>query len=102
MAWKNYMKLDQNFVASSSIQVLNIFFFSFNTHKLTMVPSYSMPSFDSFTKILMVEQTKLMNTGILKYSKSKALVSSKGNQRKRSNKWCKSTHGMKIKGLKVN
>ena len=29
---------------------------SFNTHNLTLGSSYTMPSFDSFTKMLMVEQ----------------------------------------------
>ena len=62
------------------------FFLSFNTHKLTLGSSYTMPSFDSFTEVLMVEQSNLMSMGILKSSKSKALVASKGNQGKGSNK----------------
>lgn len=70
------------------------FVLSFNTHKLTLGSSYTMPSFDSFTEILMVEQSTLMSTGILKSSKSKALVASKGNQGKGSNK--KQNHGNKI------
>ena len=45
------------------------FFLSFNTHKLTLGYSYTMPSFDSFTKILMVEQLNLMIMGIIKSSK---------------------------------
>ena len=63
---------------------------SFNTHKLTLGSSYTMPSFDSFTEMLMAEQSNLMSMGILKSSNFKALVASKGNQGKGSNKKHKS------------
>ena len=63
---------------------------STKTHKITLGSSYTMPSFDSFIEILMVEQSNLMSMGILKSSKSKALVASKGNQGKGSNKKQKS------------
>ena len=62
------------------------FVLSFNTHKLTLGSSYTMPSFGSFTEMLMLEQSHLMIMGVLKSSKSKELVASKGNQGKRSNK----------------
>ena len=63
---------------------------SFNTHNLTLGSSYTMPSFDSFIEMLMVEQSNFMSMGILKSLKSKALVASKGNQGKGSNKKKKS------------
>lgn len=48
-----------------------------------------MPSFDAFIEMLMLEQSKLLNMGILNSSKSKALVAnhgSQGSQDKYSNK----------------
>lgn len=62
---------------------------SFNTYKLTLGSSYTMPSVDSFTEMLMVEQSNLMGMEILKSSKYKALVASKGKG-KGSNKKQKS------------
>ena len=56
------------------------FFSSFNTHKLTLGSSY----------IMLVEQPNLMRMDILKSSKFKALVDSKCNQGKGSNKKQKS------------
>lgn len=59
---------------------------SFQTHCLTVGSSYIMPSFDAFTKMLILEQSKLLNMGLIKSSKSKALVANQGNQGKDSNK----------------
>ncbi|GLJ23276.1 hypothetical protein SUGI_0440340 [Cryptomeria japonica] len=53
---------------------------SFQTHRLIVGSSYVMPSFDAFTEMLILEQSKLLNMGLLKSSKSKALVANQGNQ----------------------
>ena len=53
---------------------------SHNTHKLTMGSAFTMPSFDAFAKMLMLEQSKLIDMGILKSSKSTTLVASHENQ----------------------
>ena len=52
---------------------------SFNTHRLTMGSAYHKPTFDSFTNILIKEQTHLMDQGLLTTSKTKALVFSDEN-----------------------
>ena len=60
---------------------------SFNTHKLTMVSAYIKPSFKKFAKMLVSENDNLVGMGILKTSKSKALVANEGNSSgKNSNK----------------
>jgi hypothetical protein len=53
---------------------------SFQTHRLTVGSSFTMPTFDAFIEMLMLEQEKLVSMGILKSSKSKALVGTQGNQ----------------------
>lgn len=53
---------------------------SFHTHRSAQGSSYTSPSFDSFTEMLILEQSKLTMMGILKSSKSQALVANKGNQ----------------------
>ena len=50
------------------------FYSSFHTHRLTMGTAYTKPSFDSFSEILIREQSHLMDKGLLTSSKSKALV----------------------------
>lgn len=52
---------------------------SSQTHRLTMGSAYTTPSFDSFIEMLMLEQTKLITVGILKSSKSQALVATHGS-----------------------
>lgn len=52
----------------------------FHTHRLAQGSSYTSPLFDSFTKMLILEQSKLTTMGILKSSKSQDLVGNKGNQ----------------------
>lgn len=47
---------------------------SFNTHKLTMGFAYQKPSFDDFVDMLIVQQSHLVDFGLLKSSKTKALV----------------------------
>ena len=47
---------------------------SFNTHKLTMGSAYQKPSFDGFADMLIVQQSHLVDFGLLKSSKTKALV----------------------------
>lgn len=64
-------KLPQEYVAFVS---------SFQTHRMTMGSSYKMPTFDAFNEMLMMEQTKLIRMGILKASKSQALVANQGNK----------------------
>ncbi len=62
---------------------------SFNTHKLTIGSSYLKPSFDAFVDMLIVEQSHLMDFGLLKSSKIKTLVASddhKSSQGGKSNK----------------
>ena len=55
---------------------------SSQTHQLTMGNSYAAPSFDAFVEILMFEQNKLTSMGIIKTSKSTALMVKQGNQMK--------------------
>ena len=57
-----------------------LFVLSFNTHRLTMVSSYQKPTFDAFAEMLIVEQSHLMDLGLLTTSKTKALVGSDENQ----------------------
>ena len=47
---------------------------SFNTHKLTIGSAYQKPTFDAFVEMLIVEQTHLMDLGLLTTSKTKSLV----------------------------
>ena len=47
---------------------------SFNTHKLTMGSAYQKPSFDGFVNMLIVQKSHLVDFGLLKSSKTKALV----------------------------
>ena len=56
------------------------FFLSYNTHRLTMGSAFTKPSFDTFAEMLMLEQSKLIDIGILKSSKTKTLVASSENQ----------------------
>lgn len=51
-----------------------------------MGSAYATPSFDSFTKMLILEQSKLIALGILKSSTPHASVAKEGNQGKGSNK----------------
>ena len=52
---------------------------SYNTHKLTMGSAFTKPSFESFSRILVLEHEKLVSMGILQSSKTKALVANEGN-----------------------
>ena len=45
-----------------------------------MGSAFTKPSFDAFAKMLMLEQSKLIDMRILKSSKSKELVASNDNQ----------------------
>ena len=56
------------------------FFSSYNTHMLTMGTTYEKPSFDAFAEMLIVEQSHLMDLGLLTTSKTKALVASDEHQ----------------------
>ena len=68
------------------------FVLSLNTHRLTMRSAYQKPTFNSFAKILIVEQTHLMDLGLLTTSKTKDLVisdehkSSQGGKGSNNNK----------------
>ena len=53
---------------------------SYNTHRLTMGSAFTKPTFDAFIEMLMLEQSKLIDMGILTSSKTKALVASNENQ----------------------
>jgi hypothetical protein len=60
---------------------------SFNTHKLKMGSAYVKPSFEKFSEMLIVEHDSLVGMGLLKTSKTKALVENEGNSSgKNSNK----------------
>ena len=48
------------------------FVLSFNTHRLTMGSAYQKPSFDGFVDMLIVQQSHLVDFGLLKSSKTKA------------------------------
>ena len=68
------------------------FVLSFNTHNLTMGSAYQKPSFDGFADMLIVQQSHLVDFGLLKSSKTKALVatddhkSSQGGKRSNNKK----------------
>ena len=53
---------------------------SYNTHRLTMGSAYQKPTFDDFVEMFIVEQSHLMNLGLLTTSKTKALVVSDEHQ----------------------
>lgn len=53
---------------------------SFQTHRMITGSSYTMPTFDTSAKILMMEKAKLISMGILKTSKSQELVVNQGNK----------------------
>ena len=53
---------------------------SYNTHRLTMGSAYQKPTFDAFAEMLIVEQSHLMDLGLLMTSKTKVLVASDENQ----------------------
>ena len=59
---------------------------SFNTHRLTMGSAYQKPSFDFFSDMFFVEQTHLMDLGLLTTSKTKALVVSDEHQSSQAGK----------------
>ena len=59
---------------------MHLFFLSYNTHKLTMGSAFTKPSFDAYAEMLMLEQSKLIDMGILMSSKTKELVASNENQ----------------------
>ena len=61
-------------------QEYTAFVSSFQTHRMTMGSNYTMPTFDVFAEMLMMEQTKLISMGILKTSKSQAYVATQGNK----------------------
>ena len=52
---------------------------SYHTHKLTMGSNYIKPSFEKFAEMLVIKNNSLVGMGILKSSKSKALVANEGN-----------------------
>ena len=56
------------------------FVLSYNTHKLTMESAYQKPTFDAFAEMLIVEQSDLMDLGLLMTSKTKGLVVSDEHQ----------------------
>ena len=63
------------------------FIFNYNTHKLTMGSTFIKPSSEKFLKMLVLEHDNLVSLGILKSSKTKALVANEGNSSgKNSNK----------------
>ena len=70
---------------------------SFNTHRLTMGSTYQKPSFDGFADMLIVEQSHLVDFGLLKSSKTKALVasdehkSSQGGKNNNKKQWKQKT-----------
>ena len=53
---------------------------SYNTHKLTMGSSFTKPSFNKFSEMLVLEHHNLVIMVILQSSKTKALVSNQENQ----------------------
>ena len=57
---------------------------SYHTHKLTMGANYIKPSFEKFSEMLVHENTSLLGMGILKSSKSKALVANEDNSGNRN------------------
>ena len=64
-----------------------VFVSSYNTHKSTMGSAYIKPSFEKFSKMLVLEHDNLVSMGILQSSKTKALVENEGNlSGKKSNK----------------
>ena len=73
------------------------FFSSFNTHRLTMGSAYQKPSFDGFADMLIVEKSHLVDFGLLKSSKTKALVasdehkSSQGGKNNKKKQWKQKT-----------
>ena len=73
---------------------MHTFVSSYNTYGLTMEIYFTKSSFDAFVEMLMLEQSKLIDMGILKSSKTKALVASNENQ---SNQGCKSSTNSKKK-----
>ena len=70
------------------------FFLSFNTHRLIMGSVYQKPSFDAFVDMLIIEQTHLMDLGLLTISKTKSLVVS---DEKKSSQRGKGYHNNKKK-----
>ena len=52
------------------------FVYSFHTHRLTMGFAYTMPSFASFSEMLMHEQQNLLSMGLIKPSQNQALLAS--------------------------
>ena len=58
---------------------------SYNTHRVTMGSAYQKHTFDAFIEILIVEQSHLMDLGLLTISKTKALVASDENQSRMKN-----------------
>ena len=63
------------------------FVFNYNTHKLMIGSAYTKPSFEKFLEMLILEHENLVSMGILKSSKTKALVANEGNSSgKNSNK----------------
>ena len=59
----------------------------YHTQKLTMGSGYTKPTFEKFAEMLITEYDILLGMGILKSSKSKALVANEGNSSgKNSNK----------------
>lgn len=60
---------------------------SYNTHKLTMGSAFFKPSFEKFLEMLILKHDYLVGMGILKSSKTKALIANEGNSSgKNSNK----------------
>ena len=55
------------------------FVLSYNTQRLTMRSAFQKPAFDAFVEMLIFEQTKLIDMGVLMSSKTKALVASDEN-----------------------
>ena len=53
---------------------------SYNTHSITMGSAFQKPTFDAFVEMLIVEQSHLIDLGLLTSSKTKALVVSDEHQ----------------------
>jgi len=54
----------------------SIFVSSFHTHRVSMGAAYVEPTFDAFSNLLIQEEAKLIQMGIIKSSRPQALVAS--------------------------
>ncbi|XP_059066095.1 uncharacterized protein LOC131857473 [Cryptomeria japonica] len=71
-------------VLSKLGQEYSVFISGFHTNRISMGTAYVQPTFDAFSDLLIQEEAKLIQMGIIKTSKSQALIASEPKVQKES------------------